>query len=223
MKYIVAFAFGLLSATANAKIVTYNFSGVFSAPERHMLEDGASTEPLLLGLIKEGDAFSGQFSYDTDALPVSGHAGSETYVLQNFRFKASGAFNDAAAAWSGQWFNANHGFSFPGLPTVDDSFSVSGETRVNAGSSPLLDITVGADLAQDTLNRPGLPDTLGTFSNSYARVFMYYDDPRMYDEVVSSVRIELAPASPVPEPSSAALMLAALAGMGGVGALRRRR
>lgn len=242
MKFILALALGALSATAHAEIVTYTFSGTFDAP--YLLGSGASgTGPLFSGLVKQGDHFSGQFSFDIAApkmseLNVRSFYGAY-YQMQDFQFKASDAFNNAVPAWTaptqvpfamidgpsiGVGLSSDVGGHPPDQPsTYTSSFTVQAAAPDSAGHSNW-SINLGG-LANTTEFLDGrIPVGFNDIVSPRFTLRAYDDEAGRWSTVDGTLQIQYVNAnvSPVPEPSSALMLLAGLAGVGGIARLRRR-
>jgi hypothetical protein len=220
MKYILAFALGLMSVAASAKTVTYTFSGVFDAPSRNVFADPSNTEPIFLDLIKAGDHFSGQFTYDSSAPVQSSFDASwgtaRSYQLKSFQLQGSNGFNNALSAWPEPTLNTQH-------TPYGDGYSLVGGSNADGGKSHTVIAVLQGGVDQNAFADAQLPGSLGSGGNGSLSITMYHYDAHIYDMARGNVQIQLAAVSPVPEPSSAAMMLAALAGIGGLAAVRRRQ
>lgn len=242
MKLILALALGALSAAAHADVVTYKFSGTFGAP--HLEGSSApSTDSLLSSLVKQGDHFSGQFSFDTDAPAVEQLGGrsffTDYYQMKDFQFKASDALNNAVPAWTGPTETQYSVINGPGLAVISTS-----DIGAHPPNEPLnytywfvvhASAPGGVGESDWSFSLSGMPSTTH-FSGG--RIPVGFNDivdsgfslrhrdnqTGQWNMVNGALQIEYVNpnVSPVPEPSSALMLLAGLAGVGGIARLRRR-
>ena len=102
MKLLPVLALVLASASAQATVVTYNFSGVFGTPTRASFGGATSPEPVFHDLVQAGEHFSGSFTFDTDTVAAS-HAPDPfrwaVYAAQDFKLRGSAALNAAVPSW----------------------------------------------------------------------------------------------------------------------------
>ena len=239
MKLILALAMGVLSAAAHAEVVTYTFSGAFDAPSTSPWEAPAtSSGPLAFGLVKQGDRFSGQFTFDTNApgkwisIEPIAPADWAYYPTQSFEFKGPNALNHVVPAWNapygpedGPAINVLVGRNDFGKPWSDPTTSYN---ILNVYGAANQDATyrwnVGLSFQSDknTFDYPRLPVGYNDFSSGQIELQLINNVTGGRDFVTGTAQIQLANVSPVPEPSSALMLLAGLAGVGGIARLRRR-
>jgi hypothetical protein len=232
MKITLALALSALSAVAHAEAVTYNFSGTF---------DTARNAEAFAGLIKQGDHFSGQFTFDTAATPVFEFSGRgpnySFYETLGFKFKASDAFNNAVPAWTaptevfytqvnGPNIEIGSYFMVGGPPwepsPVTNLFSVDAAANSGGGRYNWL-LGVTAESSHTSFDDNRIPVGFNDIVNPSFSIQVYDNQTKQWGTFDGAVQIQYAGVSPVPEPSSALMLLAGLAGVGGAAALRRRR
>jgi hypothetical protein len=224
MKIILALVLGVISAMATAKEVTYTFSGTFDTPDRYDPDNNTSNEPLFLGLVTAGGGFTGQVTFDTTQATHYDDTGTSrgvTYKVLDFRLKAPGEFNAAPESWKA--YGVTFSSDYPGIPDREPDmirFGVQTYTDSTQAHGVSADFTFRALSGTFTKARPW--DNPGQSYGGSFDMYMQHNNENAYDTVYGYGQIQMTQVSPVPEPSSAAMMLAALAGIGGVAALRRR-
>ncbi|MBQ5947151.1 VPLPA-CTERM sorting domain-containing protein [Massilia sp. ST3] len=223
MKLLPALALVLASASAQATVITYNFSGVFGAPVRASFGGATSPEPVFLDLVKAGEQFSGSFSFDTDAVATS-YAGDPfrwaTYATQEFKLQGSAALSAAVPSWgvgsiqvtddNDPWMSGNPVDELIATAGAapDGQHNLSFVLRMNPGSS-------------NAFHDFRVPAGFNGFTDATLSFYLFHSEVFVYDIVNAQVKVSLdgAPAE-VPEPATGLLLLA---GLGGLAALRRRR
>lgn len=221
MKIVLALLLGLASTLAQAKIVTYSFNGVFDAPTRRVIAGDPAHAPLFNGLLAAGDRFSGQFSFDTDAVAVSGPEDGFRWVLYpmlDFQLRASDALNAAVPAWEPVHIQVTDDHAPFDNPPYD---------ALHAGGSGRIDnqhvlstslFMMAADSSAFTDFR--VPVGYSDFSSASINIYLFHYDHMMYDEVSGQMQVTQLEDSAVPEPATGMLLLA---GLGALATLRRRR
>lgn len=221
MKIALALLLALASTLVQAKIVTYSFNGVFDAPERRVMRGDPAHAPLFNGLIEAGDRFSGQFSFDTDAVAISGPEADfrwVTYAQLDFQLAASDAFNAAVPVWQPGHIQVTDDHARFDSAPYDELIS-KGSARVD-GQHTLSTTLRMSPPDNSAFNDFRVPVGYQDFVDATMHLYLYHYDHVMYDYVSAQLQVALLDDGEVPEPATGILLLA---GLGGLAALRRRR
>jgi hypothetical protein len=219
MKIILAFVLGASSALAQAAPITYSFTGVFDTPT-NWISSGPLQGLPFNGLVKGGEHFSGQFTFDTAATALSIEPAPFNWAVYpelDFQLKASSDFNAAAPLWKPEHVQVTDDNEWiPGH--LEDELIATGGADVD--SKHILSAILRMSPADHSaFSNFRVPDTFNGVTSANLFLYFYnYVDNRA-DQVSGSVQVTLSGARAVPEPGTALLLLA---GLGGFVALRRR-
>lgn len=214
MKILLALILSLSACIAQASIVTYSFSGVFSAPSRFAFMPG-SVEPVMQDLVSAGDRFSGRFTFDTTAAPMESDGNPwALYPLLNFELQASDRFNAVAGSWSPEWVQVTDDRDWD-----MDELIVASSLQLDP-SHALQVVMRMSPTKSDAFDGFRVPDGFNDFASASLSLTLFHFDEFMRDDTWGAVEIVLDGApSAVPEPATGMLLLAGLAGF----VVRRRR
>lgn len=242
MKLFLALALAGLSAAAQAEIITYTFAGEFETPT--ITASGSETLAApFAGLLKQGDHYSGSVTFDTYdeiAYMPNRMASSTWYKTLDFQFKVSSDFDKTVPSWTGP-VDVPYNSDVTGPIVVTSSWTISNGNPLGpwvhgerfsmyatANSDDGLHawtISLGGDSEFPADNMMNKYLTLYAYDNaehSVSTVSAIKQNVYVYTPTYPPISTSPGNVSPVPEPSSALMMLAAIGSMGGIAALRRR-
>ncbi|MGG7603194.1 PEP-CTERM sorting domain-containing protein [Massilia sp. BKSP1R2A-1] len=220
MKIIAALLLALSFGMAQAKVVTYAFTGKFGTPTRWAVSGDPNHAALFNGLLKEGDQFWGEFSFDNEAAPLEERNPQYAWMLYpslTFKLTASTAFNTAASTWEAENIQITNDGWLTG-ETYYDRLIAAG--RKDLDSQHVLSAHIDLYADDTAFNDFRVPRGFQDFTSANLDLSLFHYDHVAWDRVYgTTVEIKLLEISSVPEPATILLLLA---GLGGLTLLRRR-